>query len=82
MVIPRIQVRVVGGGQTRPSVVVNDINARGHLGGPGGGGFDVASPDTGAVLAVSGGYMTGLLHEGIFHVEGVLKPLEACPELI
>ena len=55
MVIPRIQVRVVGGGQTRPSVVVNDINARGHLGGPGGGGFDVASPD--AVLAVSGGYL-------------------------
>ena len=51
MVIPRIQLRVVGGGQTRPSVVVNDINARGHLGGPGGGGFDVASPDTGAVLA-------------------------------
>ena len=46
MVIPRIQLRVVGAGQTRPSVVVNDINARGHLGGPGGGGFDVASPDT------------------------------------
>ena len=52
MVIPRIQVRVVGAGQKRPSsVVVNDINTRGHLGGPGGGGFDVATPDTGAGLA-------------------------------
>ena len=57
MVIPRIQLRVVGGGQTRPSVVVNDINTRGHLGGPGGGGFDVASPDTVLVLVVSGGYL-------------------------